>query len=229
MKNVISGLVLALSLITGGGKMVDKVLENIVWLGHASFVIKGDKTIYIDPWKIKGDLPKADIVLITHDHFDHCSPGDVRKVSTDSTVILATPGCASKLGKNARSVKPGESMEISGVKIETVPAYNIGKSFHPKASGFVGYIVTVQGVRIYHAGDTDLIPEMKEIKADIALLPVGGTYTMNAEEAAKAADIIAPEIAIPMHWGDIVGDRSDAETFKKLVKKAKVIILTPNR
>lgn len=189
----------------------------IHWLGHASFRIEGSKVVYIDPWEIKPG-PKADIILVTHDHYDHCSPDDVAKITKADTTIVATSDCARKLKGNVKSLKPGESVDIAGVKIEAVPAYNINKQFHPKSNNWVGYVVTLDGERVYHTGDTDVIPEMREIKADVVLLPVGGTYTMTAGEAVKVCDWIKPKKAIPMHWGKIVGSEKDAEVFKKSAK-----------
>ncbi|MGQ9628044.1 MAG: MBL fold metallo-hydrolase [Anaerolineae bacterium] len=201
--------------------------ENIHWLGHDAFRIAGEQTIYIDPWKLPKDAPKADIILITHDHYDHCSPEDVAKIRKEDTVIVTIKAAASKLKGNFQIVKPNESLAVKEVPIETVPAYNVDKAFHPKAAGHVGFIVTVGGQRIYHAGDTDLIPEMEDIKTDIALIPVSGTYVMTAEEAAQAAERIRPQIAIPMHFGEIVGSKRDAELFRQLCPPdVQVIILS---
>lgn len=187
---------------------------KIQWLGHASFKIDNEITIYIDPFHIVRE-DTADLILITHDHYDHCSSEDLDKVSGKETIIIAPPNCDSSIGRDFRKVKPGDRIEIRGVIIDVVPAYNLGKKFHPKEKGGVGYILTMDGVHIYHAGDTDIIPDMEKIRADIALLPVGGTYTMNAEEAAQAADMIKPKIAIPMHYGSTIGGNEDAEEFKK--------------
>ncbi len=196
-----------------------EMAENVHWLGHASFRLTGDKVIYIDPWQLKADRPPvADIILITHGHYDHCSPEDVAKIRGPRTTVLATAACASQLPGPVQVVKPGEKLTVQGVSIETVPAYNINKSYHPKADNNVGYIVTLNGERIYHAGDTDHIPEMDSIQADVALLPVGGKYTMDAAEAAKAANAMRPGMAVPIHWGTIVGDRGDADRFKELAK-----------
>jgi len=206
------------------------MIENIHWLGHASFRIENDKTIYIDPYELKGRPLKADLILITHDHFDHCSPDDVAKVAKDDTVIVTIAAAAQKLKGDVRVVKPGESLVVQGIPIETVPAYNVSKfrspgvPFHPKESGHVGFIITVAGQRIYHAGDTDVIPEMDDIQADVALLPVGGTYTMTADEAAEAANMIKPKVAIPMHWGAIVGSAEDAQRFRDLCEVEVAIL-----
>jgi len=206
------------------------MVENIHWLGHACFRIENDKTIYTDPYELKGSPPKADLILITHDHFDHFSPKDVAKVTKDDTVIVTIAAVAQKLKGDVRAVKPGDSITVLGIPIEAVPAYNVnkfrspGQPFHPRESGHVGFIITVGGQRIYHAGDTDVIPEMDDIQADIALLPVGGTYTMTADEAAQAANRIKPKVAIPMHHSAIVGSIKDAERFKELCETEAVIL-----
>ncbi len=193
------------------------MLQDVHWLGHASFKLTGDKVIYIDPWQLKGG-ETADIILVTHSHHDHCSPEDVARIRGPQTTVVATADCAGLLQAPVQTVKPGDRLTVQGVTIEAVPAYNIGKSFHPQAQGWVGYVVTVNGRRIYHAGDSDHTPEMDAVQADVALLPVGGKYTMDAEEAAAAANAIRPGVAVPMHWGGIVGSRSDAERFAEMVK-----------
>lgn len=202
--------------------------EGIVieWLGHATIKVKAqDKIIYFDPYDIE-DGEKADLILITHEHYDHCSLVDVEKIVKEGTHILAAGSCASQLGGDVHIIEPNKTLEIAGIKIETVNAYNVDTDFHPKEKNGVGFIIEIAGKRIYHAGDTDLIPEMNTIEnIDIALLPIGGTYTMDAEEAAQAANIIEPEIAIPIHYGKIVGKESDAEIFKKNCE-VKVEILT---
>ena len=197
----------------------------IHWLNHASFRFDGSKVIYTDPWELKKTEPKADIVLITHEHYDHCSPSDVAKILKSTTTVIAPADCTAKI-KNVKSLKPGESEVIDGIKIEAIPAYNTNKQFHPKSNNWVGYVFTLDGTTYYQAGDTDLIPEMKKIKADVVLLPVGGTYTMTAKDAAEAVSRINPKVAIPMHWGKIVGSANDADTFKKLAK-CEVQILKP--
>ena len=210
---------------TAGMKGRINMTDNIHWLGHDTFKITGEKTIFTDPYNIsKTDV--ADIILITHEHFDHCSPEDVKKLQGPETVIITTADCAKKLSGNLRTVKPGDTLTIGNIVVEAVPAYNTNKKFHPKGNGWVGFIVTVNGKRIYLAGDTDLIPEMKHIKADIALLPVSGTYVMTADEAVQAALDINPKVAIPMHYGSIVGNAEDANKFaEKLKGKIKVVIL----
>jgi len=197
---------------------VIRMVENITWLGHDSFKIKdGTKVIYIDPWQLKKGEEAADLILVTHDHYDHFSADDIKKLRKDETTIVTVSSVASKLkGIPVRTVKPGDKITVQGYEIEAVPAYNTNKQFHPKNAGYVGFIITAGGQRIYHAGDTDFIPEMKNFKADIALLPVSGTYVMTAEEAAQAANTLKPKIAIPMHYGAIVGSEKDAEKFKQL-------------
>jgi L-ascorbate metabolism protein UlaG (beta-lactamase superfamily) len=198
---------------------------KISWLGHDTFKIKNAKTVYTDPYEIRSG-EEADILLVSHDHFDHCSPRDAQKVCSDKTTIVTTAASKRLLSKlKVKEIivaKPGEKILIDSVSIETVPSYNVNKfkapseEFHPKKDQMLGFILTMNGARIYHAGDTDLIPEMSRLNVDVALLPVSGTYTMTAEEAAKATKSIKTKIAIPMHHGTVVGDEQDAERFKKL-------------
>ena len=205
---------------------VQEVVKNITWLGHDGFLIKGDgKAIVIDPFQVKKCEP-ADVILVTHEHYDHCSPEDIQKVQEASTVIVTEADSAKKLSGDVRVVQPGDKLTVSGIQIEAVPAYNTNKNFHPKQNGWLGFVLIVDGVRIYHAGDTDLIPEMDSIKADIALLPVSGTYVMTAEEAVKAAKIIKPKLVIPMHYGAIVGSEDDARRFRDaLAGTCEVVVL----
>ncbi len=191
---------------------------ELVWLGHAGFEIIGkNSVVYIDPYvKTKG---KADVVLITHDHYDHFSPERIREIVKDGTVVVLPEKLKGRTDPewNTVFVRPGKEIRIGDVLVKVVDSYNIDKPYHKKGE-CVGYIVEIDGVKIYHAGDTDLIPEMEGIECDIALLPVGGTYTMNAEEAAEAAKRIKPKIAMPMHYGSIVGTKSDAEKFRSLLE-----------
>jgi len=199
------------------------MLENIFWLGHSSVKIGGEKVVYIDPWKLKGE-EKADLILISHSHYDHLSPEDVKKIRKPETVILTTPDSAAKLSGDVRALRPGDVVDVGGIAVEAVPAYNTirmrspGVPFHPKGERWIGFIITLGGKRIYYAGDSDVVPEMKAVKADIVIVPVGGTYTMNAQEAAELVNLIQPETAIPVHWGDIVGSVKDAEQFKTLCR-----------
>lgn len=195
---------------------------EILRLNHAAFKIKNQKIIYIDPFQIQPD-EEADLVFITHEHFDHFSPEDLEKIVTEETFIVACHLCDLRKYKKVRLVKPNESFEVEGIKVETIPAYNInkfrepGKVFHPKEDGKVGYVLEIERVKIYHAGDTDNIPEMANLKnIDVALLPVSGTYVMTPEEAVEAVKIIKPQLAIPMHYGAIVGSLEDAQKFKEL-------------
>lgn len=194
------------------------MIPKVTWLGHASFRIDSDKgTIFIDPWKTK-DQPKADIILVTHSHFDHLSEDDLAALRKDGTKIIG-PGDVKEKVAETLSITWGDKVDISGIQVEAVPAYNPKKEFHPKENKWLGFVLDIGGFRIYHSGDTDVIEEMAGLKnIDIALLPVGGTYTMTPEEAAKAVEMISPKKAIPMHWGDIIGGKEDALKFKELAK-----------
>ncbi len=196
---------------------------RLTWLGHASVKITSPSiTIYIDPWKIDNPAQHADIVLLTHDHYDHYSQADLKVVSDASTRVVA-PMSAPLV---TDWIKPGNVMIIKDVSIQAMPAYNQGKAFHPKSNGWLGYIVTVEGTKIYHPGDTDRIPEMKGLVVDAVFMPVGGTYTMDAREASEAIKDIKAVYAIPIHYGDIVGSRKDADEFASLCS-CDVRILNP--
>ena len=202
---------------------------KISWLGHDGFKIQdGPETLVIDPFKLDHDA-QADYVLVSHEHFDHCNSEDLRKVLKPTTTVVAIAACHEELAKagakNVKTVKPGDSVKVGNYEVKAIPAYNTnkfrepGKPFHPKSDGKVGYVIkTKGGTTIYHTGDTDLIPEMDDLKPDIALLPVSGTYVMTVEEALQAADRIKPKLVIPMHWGSIVGSKDDAEKIKKNAK-----------
>jgi L-ascorbate metabolism protein UlaG (beta-lactamase superfamily) len=205
------------------GKEGNIMLENVHWLGHAAFRVDGSKTVYVDPFQIK-DRKTADLILITHEHYDHLSKDDIKKIQGDETIVVLPVSASGKLKGNVKTVNPGDTLTVGGIGLIVVPAYNIGKRFHPKDAGHVGYVFTLDGVTYYHAGDTDRIPEMKQIRADVAFLPVGGTYTMNANEAAEAVKDIQPKAAVPMHWGSIIGSKSDAESFQKICD-CEVVIL----
>jgi L-ascorbate metabolism protein UlaG (beta-lactamase superfamily) len=210
---------------------------KITWLGHDGFKIEdGQETLVIDPFKLKHNVP-ADYVLITHEHFDHCNAEDLKKVvKPKATTVVAISACKDEVAKvspkELKVVKPGDRVKLGNFEIRAVPAYNTnkfaepGKPFHPKQDGKVGYVITTKsGVSIYQTGDSDVIPEMDNLKPDIALLPVSGTYVMTADEAIEAANRIKPKIAIPMHYGTIVGTEEDATKFKNGVK-CEVHILT---
>jgi L-ascorbate metabolism protein UlaG (beta-lactamase superfamily) len=187
---------------------------TVTWLGHASFRISdGTNAIYIDPWKLKDEPHDATLVLVSHSHGDHYSADDIAKVSKDGTTLIAAGDVVEKHGEG-KAIAPGDEIELEGVTIEAVPAYNPEKRFHPKDNKWVGFVVTVGSKRIYYAGDTDITDEMKALKdIDLALLPVGGKYTMTADEAATAAKAFKPKMAVPYHYGDIIGKKSDAEHF----------------
>jgi L-ascorbate metabolism protein UlaG (beta-lactamase superfamily) len=196
---------------------------RLTWLGHASVKITSASTaIYIDPWKIKNPAEDADIILITHEHHDHYSQADIMAVSGASTRVVA-PMSAPRVTDR---ITPGKILNIKDISIQATPSYNQGKSFHPKTNGWVGYIVTIGGNKIYHPGDTDRIPEMKGLVVDVAFMPVGGKYTMDAKEAADAFKDITTVYAIPIHYGDIVGSRKDAKEFAGLCS-CDVRILDP--
>ncbi|HCO94029.1 MAG TPA: Zn-dependent hydrolase [Phycisphaerales bacterium] len=201
---------------------------TLQWLGHASFKIcDEDAVIYIDPWKLKDSPHDATLVLVSHGHYDHYSPDDIAKVSGPETKLVASADVVAK-AKAGEVILPGLSIEFGNVKVSGVAAYNPDKQFHPKANNWTGFIIVVGSQRIYYAGDTDLTEEMKALKEiDIALLPVGGTYTMDAAQAAEATKYIKPKRAIPYHWGDIVGGRADAEAFAEAAE-CETKILTPS-
>jgi L-ascorbate metabolism protein UlaG (beta-lactamase superfamily) len=204
--------------------MVEKWLGKLHWLGHDSFVYDGPPVIYFDPWRLgEEDLPAADLVLVSHEHGDHCSPDDVARVSGPGTVVIASQTAASQLAGDVRVMCPGDEMAVGEVTVEAVAAYNVnkfrspGNPFHPPAALHNGYVVAVDGVRVYFAGDTDYVPEMAGVECDVALLPVSGTYVMTAQEAAEAAKVIRPQVAVPMHYGaGVAGTADDAARFQEL-------------
>ena len=208
------------------------MLENIEVLYHSSIRINKEKTIYIDPFKIDRNYNDADIVFITHDHYDHYSEEDIDKVINENTTIIIPEELLTKLlrkgiNKNAIiTVEPNKNYMVQGIKFETISAYNTNKTFHPKENGWVGYIITLDDIRYYIAGDTDITEENRKVKCDVAFVPVGGTYTMDFKEAAQLINEIQPKIAIPIHYGSVVGTNQDATDFVKLLHPSiKGIIL----
>ena len=213
---------------------------NLEFLGHSGFLIETEtEKIAIDPYNVSDKVPKVDLILITHSHFDHCSIKDIEKISKDGTTIVVTADAQSKITKinniEMQIVESGEEVKFGNVKIETIPAYNVEKDFHPKREGWLGYIIKFEDVIVYHAGDTNKIPEMKKLTGYgkhgnefVALLPVSGTYTMDADEAVEVASLISPDLSIPMHYGaGVAGTLEDAEKFvhncKKLGLKAQIL------
>lgn len=202
---------------------------KLKWLGHSGFKLSNGVVIYFDPYN-SDETEKADIIFISHGHHDHYDNKEIKKIYKDETNIITTENIPDKTA--VTSMKPGDKLHLKGVDIEAVPAYNIDKfraenePYHPKGFG-LGFVIEINKKKIYFAGDTDFIPEMKGINVDIALLPVGGIYTMNVEEAVDAVKVIRPKKAIPMHYGSIVGSRADADDFKIKSEKAgiKVIVL----
>ena len=194
---------------------------------HSSIRIRSSfGSVYVDPFKMKEAPHDAAFVLATHDHFDHFSPEDIEKVGTEGTILIVPEGMKEKAEKETGSqyeihtVKPGSSYEIGDLKFETVASYNKLKPFHPKHAGWVGYILQIDGQRIYIAGDTDATKEAKQVVCDVALVPVGGTYTMDAGQAAELVNTIRPKTAIPTHYGSVVGKQEDAQIFADHVDDA---------
>ena len=181
--------------------------------------------IYIDPYQMKDEPHDAAFILVTHEHYDHFSPKDIRKVACQDTIMIVPEKMAAKARKDAGfigkviTVSPGEHRNIEGLEFETIPAYNDNKKYHPKSAGGIGYILNVAGKRIYIAGDTDATAEARAVRCDVAIVPVGGTYTMNAAEAAELINVIQPEIAIPTHYKSAAGKKSAGETFRENVKE----------
>lgn len=200
--------------------------EFIKWLGHASFVFEENgRTVYIDPFKLKAEPKKADIIFITHQHFDHLNMDDIKRIATRSTKIFVPEDSVGKLkGYNAAGVVPDEEFTVDGMGVRTVPAYNVVKERldkHPRENRWVGYIITTNGKRVYHAGDTDNIPEMSGIDVDLALLPMGGTYVMDVEDAIRASGKIKAAHIAPIHYRMLLGERGSAEAEKKFLQRVK--------
>jgi L-ascorbate metabolism protein UlaG (beta-lactamase superfamily) len=227
-RHVCMGATLALLGALASGGEVAKMTDTLHWLGHDGFRIDGPPVVYLDPFQLHDGLPPADLILITHAHYDHLSPADIAKVRTPKTVVVGPKEVADAL-KGVTVIAAGETRTFAGVTVRALPAYNTNKSFHTRASGKLGYLVTVTGVTYYHAGDTDLIPEMAGLKPDVALLPVSGTYVMTAAEAAEAARAIKPAVAVPMHYGTIVGSAADAARFAALLKGSGIEVIVKRK
>ena len=207
---------------------------NLEFTGHSGFLItcKEGKRIAIDPYNVSDSIPKVDIILITHSHYDHCSIKDIEKISRGGTTIVVPADAQSKITKikdvKMQIIETGDEIKFNNIKIEAIPAYNVGKEFHPKKDGWMGYLIKCDEAIIYHAGDTDKIPEMKKLTGYgkhgnefVALLPVSGTYVMDAEEASEVASLISPDLAIPMHYGaGVAGTIEDAKKFVELCREA---------
>ena len=183
------------------------MFENIHWLGHDTFRLDGSSTVYIDPWKLPAGARPADLILVTHDHFDHFSAGDIARIGSAATTLIGPAAVTDQAsGLTTVTLAPGETTTVGGVTVTAVPAYNLdkfrcpGEPYHPREAGYLGYVIEMDGLRIYHAGDTDAIPEMSDVRCDVALLPVGGTYTMTAEEAVEACGLLNPHTVVPVHY-----------------------------
>lgn len=206
-------------------RRVAVTVEKIHWYGHDAFRIEdAGRQIYFDPWKLPESAPKADVIFVSHSHHDHYAGEDIAKIRKEETVVVGPPDVVSHEKGRTVQVQPGKTVDMDGMKVQVVAAYNIDKAYHPRTSGGVGYVVTLKdGTTVYHAGDTDATPEMESLKVDVALLPVSGKYVMTAREAAAAANKFRPKVAIPMHWGTIIGTEADAETFRKLCQGQTII------
>jgi L-ascorbate metabolism protein UlaG (beta-lactamase superfamily) len=207
------------------------MLERLTWFRQASFLWRDtERTIYIDPWGTPEDAPPADVIVITHAHQDHFCIEDIERLSTQSTKLAAPHDVAKELSGDVTAVGPGESHDLAGLKVTTVPAYNTREEaldFHPWANRWVGYLLELDGSTYYHAGDTDHAPELDAIRSDVAMVPIGGYYTMNPEEAAGLVRAMQPGLAVPMHYGFVAGQVSDADRFRDAAGPVPVEVLTP--
>lgn len=223
------------------------MLDRFTWYRQSAYCYRGDeRVVYIDPWGLTGDLPPADLILITHYHFDHFSKdgdfadpnkafqpkggGDLAKIIGPKTVIVAPRDVAAECSGDVKTVAPGDRIEAAGIKIEAVPAYNTVQErldAHPKDNRWVGYLIPLDGRTYYHAGDTDHLPELDRIKADVSFVPVGGTFTMDPTEAAGLVKTLAPRLAVPMHYGFVVGERTFGDRFKREAAPVDVQVLRP--
>lgn len=211
---------------------VGRELAAFTWYRQSAFRWKGEKLVYIDPWGLTGDLPQADLILITHAHEDHFRTDEIQKVQGSKTTIVAPADVAKALSGNVKTVRPGDRLEAAGIKLEAVPAYNSVEGrldFHPKRNNWVGYLIELAGRTYYHAGDLDDLPELHKIKADVAFVPIGGTYTMDVREAAGFVKALRPQAAVPMHFGFFpgVGTAGDGERFKQEAAPVAVTVFKP--
>ncbi|CAN5334598.1 MBL fold metallo-hydrolase [soil metagenome] len=206
------------------------MLDGFVWFKQASYQWRGGGlTVYIDPWGVTRPDP-ADVIFITHAHYDHFSMEDIDRIRKPDTRIVAPHDIAEELSGDVVAVGPGDSIDVSGIRGEAIPAYNISEErldFHPRANEWVGYVLELGGHRYYHAGDTDRLPDLDQIRADVAFLPVGGTYTMDVTEAAGLARAIAPELAVPMHYGFVAGTEADGQRFADEAAPIPVQLMKP--
>ena len=210
------------------------MLENVEVLCHSSIRFSKGNTIYFDPFKIETNYNDADVIFITHDHYDHYSEEDIGKIVKEDTVIVIPEDLRTKVLKkgwkeeNIITVIPNKSYTVKNIEFQTVPAYNVNKQFHPKENNWVGYLVNMEGITYYISGDTDITEENKKVKCDVAFVPVGGTYTMDYKEAAELINEIKPKVAVPTHYGTIVGSKEDGAKFAKLVD-ADIVVEEVNK
>jgi L-ascorbate metabolism protein UlaG (beta-lactamase superfamily) len=209
---------------------VSAVLEGFTWFRQSAYRWQGDgPVVYIDPWGVNDDVP-ADVILITHAHYDHFQPHEIERLTTRSTKLVAPHDVARELKGDVTPVAPGESLDLDGLKVQTVPAYNFVEErldMHPKANGWVGYVLQLGGHSYYHAGDTDALPELETLETDVAMVPIGGTYTMDWQEAAGFVKAMSPQLAVPMHYGFVVCSPSHAQLFRKAAAPVPVQELDP--
>jgi L-ascorbate metabolism protein UlaG (beta-lactamase superfamily) len=207
------------------------MLEGFTWFKQSAYRWEGDgRVVYIDPWEAEG--PAADLILITHAHADHYQPDEIERLRKDGTKLVAPHDVARELAGDVTAVAPGDATEVAGVRIQAVPAYNIAEERldkHPRRNNWVGYLLTLGGRTYYHAGDTDHVPELDSVRADVTFLPIGGTFTMEADEAGGLARAIGPQLAVPMHYGFVVGTQQDVERFTEAAKPVSVRTLQPVR
>lgn len=202
------------------------LLEGVTWTYHAGFRIDRDgKVIYLDPWRLSTTIATADVVFITHPHFDHFDLSDLQKVVGPNTKLVMPPDCEYSGPGQVIHAQPGQSLTVEGIQVQVIHAYNINKEYHPREKNWLGYVLTVGGVTFLHPGDTDDTPELRAVSnIHVAFVPVSGTYVMTASEAAAAMNAIQPQVAVPMHWGAIIGSRADAEQFRDLFNGTTVIL-----